>query len=110
MEPDLMHTSQMAALGKGTVSAGEVQVGDEDRPKGVAWGFTGFPPRVDRVVGRTRQDVEERIVRLENSKRLMRAYIQLKVDEQDNHGAADAAMDLRDIDSELLGLRWVLGE
>jgi hypothetical protein len=36
---------------------------------------------------------------------LMKTYLQLKVDEEDWHGVADAAMDLRDIDSELKGLK-----
>jgi hypothetical protein len=32
-------------------------------------------------------------------------YLRLKVDEEDWHGVADAAMDLRDMDSERLGYK-----
>lgn len=46
----------------------------------------------------------ESLVRsLQNRRKLMQEYLQLKVGEEDWHGVADAAMDLRDIDSEILG-------
>lgn len=34
-------------------------------------------------------------------------YLKMKVDEQDYHGVADAAMDIRDIDSALEALELV---
>lgn len=37
-------------------------------------------------------------------------YLPMKHKEEDWHGVQDAASDLRDIDAELKGLRWVLGE
>lgn len=36
--------------------------------------------------------------------RKMETYLRLKTDERDWHGVADAAMDLRDLESEILGL------
>lgn len=49
-----------------------------------------------------------RIARLEGSMIVMRNYLDLKVDESDFHGCQDAGSDLRDIEAELVGLRWVL--
>lgn len=42
---------------------------------------------------------------LEQSKKLMVSYLQLKLSEEDWHGVADAAMDLRDIEAKLLMLK-----
>jgi hypothetical protein len=39
----------------------------------------------------------------------MQDYLRLKVCEQDWHGVADAAMDLRDLESEALGLQKAKG-
>lgn len=43
----------------------------------------------------------ERYKRLEKKRAGMETYLQLKVDEGDNHGIADAAMDLREIQAQL---------
>lgn len=32
-------------------------------------------------------------------------YLRLKLDQNDMHGVADAAMDIRDLDSEMLGVQ-----
>lgn len=40
--------------------------------------------------------------------RLMTDYLNLKIKEKDYHGVADAAMDLRDIESEIKGLEFCL--
>lgn len=50
-----------------------------------------------------------KLSKLEGQKALMRKYLQLKVDEDDYHGCADAAMDLRDIDSEIKSLHTAIG-
>jgi len=52
---------------------------------------------------------EDRIKVLAESKRLMVQYLTLKVVEEDWHGAADAAMDLRDIESEIKGIEFMRG-
>jgi hypothetical protein len=65
---------------------------------------------VDRVVGRTRQEVEIKIAALLQSRATMKEYLSLKYVENDMHGVQDAASDIRDIDAELVGLRWVLGD
>ncbi len=43
---------------------------------------------------------------LEQQRAVLKDYLQVKMDEEDYHGVADAAMDIRDIDSELKGLRF----
>lgn len=48
----------------------------------------------------------ERIVNLEIWRSLMLDYLKHKVADEDWHGVQDAASDLRDIDSELQGLRY----
>lgn|SRR5678816_3105389 len=48
----------------------------------------------------------DRIAFLLSSRPLLIKYAQQKLDAEDFHGLADAAMDLRDLDSELDGLRW----
>jgi hypothetical protein len=52
------------------------------------------------------EDREARITLLEASRPLLIKYAQQKLDAEDFHGLADAAMDLRDLDSELDGLRY----
>lgn len=39
----------------------------------------------------------------EERRERMLIYLQMKVDERDYHGVADAAMDLRDIEAEIKG-------
>lgn len=51
-------------------------------------------------------DVMDRIVFLERKRVGTKADLLLKFEDEDWHGVADAAMDLRDIDSELIGLRF----
>ena len=41
---------------------------------------------------------------------MVHLYLPIKEKNDDWHGVADGAMDLRDIDAELKGLRWVLGD
>jgi hypothetical protein len=72
--------------------------------------FSPPVPTIDRVVGRTRQDVKQRIADLLNRRDTMRSYMKIKYAEEDWHGVQDAGSDLRDIDAELVGLRWVLGD
>lgn len=50
----------------------------------------------------------ERVIQLEDSRHKMMSYLQHKVNEQDWHGVADAAMDLRDIESELDGIKFAM--
>lgn len=45
-----------------------------------------------------------RLHELASRRRLMISYCEMKIREEDWHGVADAAMDLRDIDAEVLGL------
>jgi hypothetical protein len=74
------------------------------------WSSANPIPTVDRVVGRTRQEIEVKIGVLLQSRATMKEYLSLKYVENDMHGVQDAASDIRDIDAELVGLRWVLGE
>lgn len=46
---------------------------------------------------------------LENRKQQMIRYLLLKVEEQDWHGTADAAMDIRDIEAEKIGYEKATG-
>ena len=46
---------------------------------------------------------------LKDRKNKMIEYLLLKVKEEDWHGVADAAMDIRDIESEKLGAEKVIG-
>lgn len=51
---------------------------------------------------------QKRIEQLEARRTKMLVYLQLKVDEGDYHGVADAAMDLREIDAALREQRdWI---
>lgn len=63
---------------------------------------------IDRVVGRTREEVQARINKLLARRDNLLNYLGMKVDEQEWHGVEDAGSDLRDVDAELIGLRWVL--
>lgn len=49
----------------------------------------------------TRQD---RIAELQSWRPKLLEYCRLKLEQQDFHGVADAAMDLRDLDAEMDGL------
>ena len=48
----------------------------------------------------------ERIAFLERKREATKAGLLMKFEDADFHGVADAAMDLRDIESELKGLRF----
>lgn len=50
-------------------------------------------------------DRQARIADLERYRPTLIAYMKLKLDAEDWHGVQDAASDLRDLDSELDGLR-----
>ena len=49
--------------------------------------------------------LEQHIAALEQKKQFMIQYIYMKVQEGDFHGVADGAMDVRDIEAEILGIR-----
>lgn len=51
-----------------------------------------------------------KISSLEERKDMMVKYMKLKMQEEDWHGVADAAMDIRDIESELLAYRSIKNE
>jgi len=53
--------------------------------------------------------IEEKIERLHIRYEKMREYLLLKLDEEDLHGVADAAMDMRDIKAEIRGLLFMKG-
>jgi hypothetical protein len=52
---------------------------------------------------------EERLKRLGENKAQMVEYLRLKLYEEDWHGCADAAMDIRDIESEIKGIEFMRG-
>lgn len=52
------------------------------------------------------RDKADRISFLERKRNVTIADLLVKAEAEDWHGAADASMDLRDIDCELDGLRW----
>ena len=49
------------------------------------------------------------IARLEMNRKRLHEYIMMKLDERDYHGIADAAMDLREIEREVLVLNRIEG-
>lgn len=49
--------------------------------------------------------IQSKINGLEERKEMMVKYMKLKMQEEDWHGVADAAMDIRDIEAELLPYR-----
>lgn len=51
--------------------------------------------------------LDEKLKEIEDRRRLMREYLQMKVEEEDWHGVQDAGSDLRDIEAELLGLNFI---
>ncbi len=67
-------------------------------------GFPPFtaPPAPAAPVGRK----EQRIAFLEKKRQVTIEDLKMKTEGEDWHGCADAAMDLRDIDNELDGLRF----
>lgn len=56
------------------------------------------------------RDLTGRLTELGAARRVMEDYLHLKLRENDMHGVQDAASDIRDIDAEIAGLQWVLGE
>lgn len=52
---------------------------------------------------------EERIKRLKANRSQMIEYIKLKLSEDDLHGVADGAMDVRDLDAEIKGIEFMRG-
>lgn len=52
--------------------------------------------------------LETRIKVLQGRILTMRTYAYLKLDEADYHGGADSCMDLRDLESEILGVEFAL--
>lgn len=48
--------------------------------------------------------IDNRLAELRRWREIMRLYLQMKVDQQDFHGAQDAASDLRDIDERIAGI------
>ena len=59
---------------------------------------------------RTEIEIGERLLILAHNRTIMLEYLEVKLDENDMHGVQDAASDIRDIDAEIAGLQWVLGE
>lgn len=57
---------------------------------------------------KSKEEIEKRIVQLRDQRRTMKKYLQDKVNNEDWHGVADAAMDLRDIEHEIAGLVFTL--
>ena len=51
-------------------------------------------------------ELKDRIRTLKANKAFLIEYIKMKLLEEDFHGVADAAMDIRDIEAELKGLRF----
>jgi hypothetical protein len=52
---------------------------------------------------------EERLKVLKANRAQMIEYIKLKLSEDDLHGVADGAMDVRDLDSEIKGIEFMRG-
>ena len=57
---------------------------------------------------KSRKQINDRIKLLEDRKALLPPYAADRMSEEDYHGVADAAMDLRDTAAELQGLYWVI--
>ena len=57
-------------------------------------------------------EIMQAIEDLKDRRKVMIGYLNVKVREEDWHGMADGAMDLRDIDNEIFGLRraWTIME
>lgn len=68
-----------------------------------SWPTYAAPPTPVAPLPNTR---EARIAFLERKREAVKADLLLKFEDGDHHGVADAAMDLRDIESELKGLRF----
>lgn len=58
----------------------------------------------------TPSEIKARVATLRVNRETMKTYLRLKLDEEDFHGVQDAASDIRDIDSEILGLEWAIGD
>ena len=52
----------------------------------------------------------DRLEQLVENKRVMLAYMQNRIAEEDWHGVEDAGSDVRDIEAEMKGIWLVLGE
>jgi len=72
-----------------------------------------YRKRAERIMGSlpdiphsVRGEVVQRISFLERMKETTKADLLMKFDNGDWHGVQDCGSDLRDIDSELVGLRW----
>jgi hypothetical protein len=108
---DTMNAAQMQSLDKEAWRNVEIKrAAYETEPFFEPTRGGSAPMFIDRVVGRTRQEVEIKIAALLQSRATMKEYLSLKYVENDMHGVQDAASDIRDIDAELVGLRWVLGD
>ncbi len=51
------------------------------------------------------QQVNTRLLDLDGQRKIFIAYLHIKIREEDWHGVADIAMDLRELDAETKGLR-----
>ncbi len=51
------------------------------------------------------QQLNTRLLDLEGQRKIFIAYLHIKIREEDWHGVADIAMDLRELDAETKGLR-----
>lgn len=57
---------------------------------------------------KTKRAIEERIAQMKAKRARLVAYLIDKVSDEDWHGVADAANDLRELDATLYALAWVL--
>lgn len=57
-----------------------------------------------------KERIESRVLLLRDRCEILISYMQEKIIESDWHGVADAAMDLRDIENEIIGLQWAIKE
>ncbi len=56
------------------------------------------------------RDWNEELAKLETKRLNMHNYIIMKLDEQDYHGIADAAMDLRELDARCKAIKEWIGD
>lgn len=80
---------------------------DRDMLRVLGENYPGAPPPAPPApVATLPSPKTERIAFLERKREATKADLLMKFEDADFHGVADAAMDLRDIESELKGLRF----
>ena len=58
---------------------------------------------------KTEKDIQTRVAEVQETLRVLRAYLQDRLQLEDWHGVEDAASDIRDNEAALRTLRWMLG-